>query len=230
MTYNELKNEVIKIHNVIKEITEENNELKSNFCGTDIMYSPLKSKKTPKILLLGFNTGCGFFNENGKIIEDFDESKEFEYIKGEYILAEEFKKLLKLCNKEHLLEHLVKSNIYYFGTKNIKDFNTFMKILNNNDKFKKIAQEILGNESGNYLNNLAKRWTKSLIEDIIKPDFIICEGKATFENQLKQFIISDAYGFKIDFPLNKIIYFDRIYSNINNKEEFCNKLNSLLKT
>ena len=227
MTYNELKNEVIKVHNIIKEITEENEKLKEIFCGTDIIYSPLKSKKTPKILLVGFNTGCGFFNENGKIIEDFDESKEFEYIKGEYILAKEFKKLLKWCNKENLLEHIVKSNIYYFGTKNIKDFNAFMKILNTNDKFKKIAKEILGKESGNYLNNLAKRWTKILIEDIIKPDFIICEGKTTFENQLKQFIISDAYGFKIDFPLNKIIYFNRTYSNINNKEEFCNKLNLL---
>ena len=230
MKYNELKNEVKKVHNVIKEITKENEELKKIFCGTDIMYSPLNCKENPKILLLGYNTGCGYFNENGEIIEDFEESDKFEYIDGEYILANEFKNLLKLCNKTDLMEHIIKSNVYYFGTSNVDEFKTFMKILNNNEKFQNIAKEILGKASGNYLNNLAKRWTKILIEDIVKPDFIICEGKSTYDNLLKQFILYDSYGIQINYPLEKIIYYERTYSNIRNKENFCQKLNKILKS
>jgi len=103
-----------------------------------------------------------------------------------------------------------------------------MKILNTNEEFQKIAEEILGSKSGNYLNNLAKRWTKALIEDIVKPDFIICEGKSTYENLLKQFILYDSYGIQINYPLEKVIFYERTYSNIKNKENFCQKLNEIL--
>jgi len=228
MNYIELKNEVIKVHNTIKKIAETNDELKKIFCGTDIMYSPLNCKENPKILLLGYNTGCGYLNENGKIIEDFEEGDKFEYIDGEYILANEFKELLKLCNKTKLMEHIIKSNVYYFGTQNVDEFHTLMKILNTNEEFQKIAEEILGSKSGNYLNNLAKRWTKALIEDIVKPDFIICEGKSTYENLLKQFILYDSYGIQINYPLEKVIFYERTYSNIRNKENFCQKLDEIL--
>jgi len=228
MEFNQLKNEVLTVHQIIKKIAKDNKELKDIFCGTDILYSPLNCSENPKILLLGYNPGCGYFNENNEIIEDLEEGEKFEYIDGEYILANEFRELLKHCNQYELMEHIIKSNVYYFGTPSMDAFNKFMSILNANEEFQDVAKRILNRESGNYLNNLAKRWTKFLIEDIVKPDLIICEGKSTFENLLKQFIISDAYGFKINFPLDKIIYYERIYSNIKNKDEFCEKLNSLI--
>jgi hypothetical protein len=234
MTYQELANEVKIVHHVIKKLTEKDEELKQMFCGTDIMFSPLDidSKCKNKILLLGFNPGCGYYKEHGKIIEDFDEGKFFEYAKEEHILAKNFIDMLRTCNKEYLKNCIIKSNIYYFATENIDVFNKFMSKLNKYPEFQEVAKKILKKDtSGNFLNNLAKRWTKILIEEIVKPDIIICEGKGVYTNQLLQFIENDAYGIKINFDIKKIIYYERSYSNISEseKENFCKKLQELIK-
>ena len=131
---------------------------------------------------------------------------------------------------EKLFEtNVVKSNFFYFATEN---FNAYKKLTNKLleiEEFKKYANNILKSEEKNPLFCLAKKWTKILVEDIIKPDIIIFEGGEA-ENYFLNNTKNDDCGLKINFDPEKTIYLKRFFSEISNEEkiEKCKELKKLL--
>ena len=235
MTYEELKKEVKIVHNLIKEIAKQNEEIDNKFAGTQIMFSQLEAldKNKPKILLLGINPGWGYWQKNNVIVGKFDEQKELEYKDGEYDLAKNIKSFfIDYCKMEDLFKtNVLKSNFFYFATENFSEYKALTKKLLEIEEFKNCANSILKQKEKNPLFCLAKRWTKALIEDIIKPDIIICDGKTTNENYLINAIKNDDCGFKINFDKDKSIFLSRTFSTISNeeKEKKCKELKLLFK-
>ena len=231
--YEILKEEVKKVHKVIKEIAKENKTVDNIFAGTQIMFSQLENfdKNQPKILLLGINPGWGYFQKNNEIVEKFDELDELEYKNNNYQLAENIRDFfVNICQMEKLFEtNVVKSNFFYFATENFEAYEKLTNKLLEIEEFKKYANNILKSEERNPLFCLAKRWTKTLIEDIIKPDIIIFEGVKAKDNFLSS-IKNDDCGLKINFDPEKTIYLKRFFSEISNEEkiEKCKELKKLL--
>ena len=230
--YEILKEEVKKVHKVIKEIAKENKTVDNIFAGTQIMFSQLEKfdKNQPKILLLGINPGWGYFQKNNEIVEKFDELDELEYKNNNYSLANNIRDFfVNICQMEKLFEtNVVKSNFFYFATEIFEAYKELTNKLLEIEEFKKYANNILKSEEKNPLFCLAKRWTKILVEDIIKPDIIIFEGGEA-ENYFLNNIKNDDCGFKINFD-PKYITLTRNHSNIlyEEKIEKCKELKKLL--
>ena len=130
---------------------------------------------------------------------------------------------------EKLFEtNVVKSNFFYFATENFQAYKELTNKLLEIEEFKKYANNILKSEEKNPLFCLAKRWTKILAEDIIKPDIIIFEGGEA-EKYFLSSIKNDDCGFKIKFN-PKYITLTRNRSNIPYEEkiEKCKELKKLL--
>jgi hypothetical protein len=218
MTYEELKKEVMKIHDVIKEIAQEDEKIDSLWGGTQILYSPIetKDKSKPTILLLGFNPGIGYLLENDKIAADFEPLEQLDYIEKDYKYAKSIRSFfLDICKEKELFENnVVATNFYFFSAKNLKETKELINLLKEKEPLKKVAQEILhSSKEGNYLYCLAKRWLKALIEEIVKPDVIITIGKEThdfIENTLK----NEDCKFKINFNKENILVLPRKYSDL----------------
>ncbi len=72
--FSEISEEALLLHKKILVAAEENLEIKSLYKGCQLIFSPLIHK--PKILLLGFNPGGGYFKYQGLIAENFEHMKE----------------------------------------------------------------------------------------------------------------------------------------------------------
>ena len=231
--YEILKKEVKKVHEIIKEIAQKNKVVDDIFSGTQIMFSHIEKidKFKPTILLLGINPRWGYFQENNEIVEKFNKLSELDYINAEYKLAKNIKNFfVDICKMEDLFKsNVIKSNFFYFATKNFEKFKTLKNEILKYDEFNSIAQQILMRNEDNFLYCLAKRWTKMLIEDIIKPDIIICEGSIVLSFLESSYQYDDC-DFKIKFNPKYIITLKRNFSNITYEEKKmkCEELKKLL--
>lgn len=164
-TFSEISREASFIHNQICREAEKNQGIKSLYKGCQLLFSPLLER--PKILLIGFNPGGGYFSWHGKIAENFEPMSKLEYYQNKHSLGEQTKELFRLASREEDLEHnAVKTNFYYWATDNVADFNQLLKLLPE-ELSKKVYHQ-------------ARVWTGQLIE-AIQPKMIVAEGFKAFD-------------------------------------------------
>lgn len=182
MSLRNFENEVQKLHLKIKECAKNSTDITSLYKGYQIWFSPIIEK--PKVLLIGFNPGAGYYNWGGKIVEQFEPLTALEYYLSDHKLANQTKKLFQLMENEDVLKyHTVKTNFYFFATSNVSDFKKLTKLL---------PQEITKD-----IFHLARIWTKHII-DSVKPSLILCEGIEAFKE------VSVLFNNKINFEKSKI--------------------------
>lgn len=164
MSLQNFENDVEKLHLQIKECAKNSTEINSLYKGCQIWFSPIITQ--PKVLLIGFNPGAGYYNWEGKIVEQFEPLTTLEYYLSDHTLANQTKKLFQIIENEDILKHqTVKTNFYFFATSNVSDFKKLTKLL---------PQEITKD-----IFHLARIWTKHII-DTLEPSLILCEGMAAF--------------------------------------------------
>ena len=71
--YSELSEGANILHQQILAAAGKNSEIRTLYKGCQLLFSPLIER--PKILLIGFNPGGGYFNWHGKIVEEFEPMK-----------------------------------------------------------------------------------------------------------------------------------------------------------
>jgi hypothetical protein len=194
-----MKNEVIEIHNRIKKICETNKKLEKIYNGCVISSSPICIN--PYILFFGINP-------SGKY-EIFEQKPD---PKGYGFFWEEMKNCLKAINKEKLLENIVVTNRYFFSTKNVESLNKFFDLVNM--------------EFPNWeIQNKQVEWTRTIINEV-QPKLIIVAGKtiwkkfnSIFSNNIE--IIQKGKHTKV-MKINGIILiaYERKFDNMVGKEEF----------
>lgn len=164
-TYSEISEGAFLLHQQIVGLAKENPEIQSLYKGCQLLFSPLLQR--PKILLIGFNPGGGYYNWHGKIVEEFQPMKALEYYLNTHPLAEQTKSLFRRAGREEDLQHYtVKTNFYYWATDNVADFKRLLKIL-----LEELSRKVF---------HMARVWTKLLIDDI-QPELIIAEGFKAFD-------------------------------------------------
>ena len=130
------------------------------------MFSPLIIR--PKVMFIGINPGAGFFNTNNRHVKRFSPLENSEYLKGEYRLAQQTRKLFdKAGLTSEDLKNSVKSNCFFFATKNEKELHQFLSHLKPTKVY-----------------NKSEKWIDDLV-NLIKPSIIICEGKSAFSRFVK---------------------------------------------
>ena len=163
--YSEISDGANLLHQQILTAGRNNSEIKSLYKGCQLLFSPLLHQ--PKILLIGFNPGGGYYKWHGKIAEEFQPMQALEYYLNTHSLAEQTKSLFRQAGmEEDLQHHTVKTNFYYWATDNVADFNRLLKLL---------PQEL-----SNKIFHFSRVWTKQLI-DMLQPELIIAEGFKTFD-------------------------------------------------
>ena len=163
--FSEVSEEASFVHHQIVEAAKENPEIQSLYKGCQLLFSPLLAR--PKILLIGFNPGGGYYNWHGKIVEEFQPMEALEYYLNKHPLGEQTKSLFRQAGREENLQHhTVKTNFYYWATDNVTDFNRLMKLLP-----EELSRKIF---------HLARVWTEQLI-DALQPELIIAEGFKAFD-------------------------------------------------
>lgn len=164
-TFSEISEGARFVHTQILKAAEGNAEIKALYKGCQLLYSPLIP--TPKILLIGFNPGSGYFKHHGSIAESIDPMPALEYYLNRHSLGEQTKELFRQAGREEDLQHsTVKTNFYYWATDNVADFNKLLKLLP-----EELSQKIF---------HQARVWTKQLV-DGLQPEMIIAEGFKAYE-------------------------------------------------
>lgn len=218
--FKNISNEVNDVNNRIIALTEKSKELKNLYKGCQILFSPLLYK--PRVLFMGINPGDGYQRQNKHPVLKLTPQKKFEYLEEyNYALLRNTLNVFEKANKSFILEYAMKTNFYYFATKNQKN----LWQLN----------DMIYREFNINIYEKCFSWNKKLL-NLIEPQTIICEGKKSFEEIVKLLNldisnihwINDSY---IEYKdgKNHIIAYERIYSNIKNKDEFADFLNSALE-
>jgi len=113
------------------------------------------------------------------------------------------------------LKNNVKTNCFFFATKNQKELNQMLSHLKFKDVYSKSA-----------------RWTDDLVT-LVKPEIIICEGKSAFERFIKnKNIFSQMNSENVLYTTYgdiKVIGYKRNFSNISHIEEVATVLKDSLK-
>ncbi len=113
--FSEISEEALLLHKRILVAAEENEEIKSLYKGCQLLFSRLIHK--PKILLIGFNPGGGYFKHHGSIAENFEPMQALEYYLNKHSLGEQTKDLFRQAGREEDLKHqTVKTNFYFWAT------------------------------------------------------------------------------------------------------------------
>jgi hypothetical protein len=154
----ELKKEVIVVHDKIVKASETNGNIKKLYKGCLIYVSPFYDN--PKILFLGINPGGGYCRKNKEIQKQFDPLDKKE---TGYGLWKELENCFSKMGEEQLIDNMIKSNCYFFCTDAEKDLYSLFKILPN-----ELRIEVLSK---------SQKWVKTLISEI-SPKIIICGGKS----------------------------------------------------
>src|SRR5690606_39218401 len=156
----EISEEAFFLHKQIIAVAESNAEINSLYRGCQLLFSPLIYK--PKVLLIGFNPGGGYFKHHGNVAEIFEPMPQMEYYLNNHSLGEQTKDLFRMAGRESdLRENTVKTNFYFWATDNVADFNKLLKFL--------------PAELSRRIFHHARVWTKQLI-DGLQPEMIIAEG------------------------------------------------------
>jgi hypothetical protein len=163
--YSEISKGAMLLHEQILACANVSPEIQSLYKGCQVLFSPLLVR--PKILLIGFNPGGGYYNWLGRIVEEIQPMKALEYYLNTHPLAEQTKSLFRLAGREEDLKNrTIKTNFYYWATNNVADFNRLIKLL---------PQEL-----SDKIFHFSRVWTKQLIDDL-QPEMIIAEGFKAFD-------------------------------------------------
>lgn len=214
-TYSEISEGALLLHQQIVGLAKENPEIQSLYKGCQLLFSPLLQR--PKILLIGFNPGGGYYNWHGKIVEEFQPMKALEYYLNTHPLAEQTKSFFRQAGREEDLQHYtVKTNFYYWATDNVADFNRLM--------------QLLPEELSRKIFHMARVWTKQLIHGL-QPEMIIAEGFKAYEEIAVLFpekLEEENNGFYKSFTTNegiKVMGYKRNQGSIVGKKEVIGALN-----
>lgn len=163
--YSEVSEGANIVHQQILKAAKTNLEIRSLYKGCQLLFSPLLTR--PKILLIGFDPGGGYYKWHGKIVEEFQPLQALEYYLNFHPLGEQTKSLFQQAGREEDLQyHAVKTNFYYWATDNVADFNRLLKIL--------------PEELSKRIFHQARVWAKQLIENL-QPEMIIAEGFKVYD-------------------------------------------------
>ena len=212
--YSKLSSDVKKLHQEITKKAVGCEYLTRIYKGSIILFSPLIQK--PDIMLLGINSGDGYFDECGENIESFHPHSKLQYLDYDYQLASETKSVFKSAGLCDMLKNsAVKSNIFFQATDSEKTLKYLKYEL-------KASYEI-------DLDEISRTWTLELI-DIVKPKTILCEGISAFKYLTKfmsgkEVRTNGKSVFESTINDIHIIGYSRIYSKIKDKKE----LSTLLK-
>jgi|TARA_R100000501_G_C2615954_1_gene109555 hypothetical protein len=217
-TYSEISEGALLLHQQIVGLAKENPEIQSLYKGCQLLFSPLIQR--PKILLIGFNSGGGYFNWHGEIVEEFQPMKALEYYLNTHPLAEQTKSLFSQAGREEDLQHYtVKTNFYYWATDNVADFNRLM--------------QLLPEELSRKVFHMARVWTKQLL-DALQPKLIIAEGFKAFDEI--EVLFPEKVGFEKEESLRyfeipggtKVLGYKRNQGSIIGKKEVKGAINANL--
>tara|TARA_B100001146_G_scaffold222262_1_gene234332 strand:- start:821 stop:1474 length:654 start_codon:yes stop_codon:yes gene_type:complete len=211
--YLELKKEVEIYHSEFQSDLQTKSKTDKYFKGIQILFSPLTIK--PKIMFIGINPGAGYFNSNNKLVKRLSPLKKMEYSYGEYRLAKQTRKLFERADltKEDL-KNAVKSNCFFFATKNEKELRQFLSHLKPTKVY-----------------NKSKKWIDDLVR-IVQPKLIICEGKSAFDRFVKNKdceISIENDVFFTDWNDIKIVGYKRNFSNILGIDNVAKKIKECVK-
>jgi hypothetical protein len=207
-----LQNEVTEINNRILLLCEKDDELKAIYKGCQIYLSPLV--ENPDLMLIGINPGAGYYkNHNNQIVQNFEPQEKYE---ENYDLAQEIKHgVFKYLGKIDIFTNTVKTNTFFFATKNAEDLKRL---------FKKLPEDFRVE-----LKRKSAEWTKTIIQ-YVSPKIILCEGHGAFD-YLKGFygeemVITQNHGYILEATINNIpvIGCQRMGSTIIKKELLVDKL------
>lgn len=193
------------------EATEKNVE--KYYKGVQVFFSPLIFK--PKIMFIGINPGAGFYNWEKRLVKRFSPLDNNEYYYSSYRLAQQTQKLFELSglSKEEL-KGTVKTNCFFFASKNQKELYQMLSHLKSKDVYSKSA-----------------KWTDQLV-GLIQPEIIICEGKSAFDRfteNKKESQMNTKNVFYTTYEGIKILGYKRNFSNIAHIEEVASELKSCMK-
>lgn len=138
-----------------------------------ILYGPYSEK--PPILFIGINPG----GDPDEKYDCIDELEKFEYLTAEYTLAKRTRELFKNMKLYYLFEKSVKTNMFFFRT---KDEGSLYNIFDDKEDQKAFYDKSYG-------------WISRLIE-MIKPNNIICESMGVFTELIKILKSEDWIGFQ----------------------------------
>lgn len=210
---------ITKKYEYDNKLINENEDIVKLFGGFKVWYSPVKMN--PKVLIIGINPGVGEFRDDKKI--SINESSVFEYIQdnSEYRLANEIKKVFNEAGLKQILEvDTMKTNFYHIITKKQYEIKFGLNKIEKGhfDKYDTFSSEII----------------KELI-GILKPTYIFCEGKASYDKVIRLFGECKYSEWKNNYGFSKfnennitVIGCSRQFSNIKNKHDVSVMLKDLI--
>jgi hypothetical protein len=218
--FSEISEEAFLFHKQILNAAEENAEIKTLYKGCQLLFSPLIVK--PKVLLIGFNPGGGYYKHHGFIAENFEPMQGLEYYLNKHSLGEQTKNLFRQAGREDDLKYdTVKSNFYYWATDNVADFNRLMVLLPD-----ELSQKIF---------HQARVWTRQVI-DGLQPEMIVGEGfkaydeiAVLFPHKLQEQSSDSVRSFRTQEGM-KVLGYKRNQGSIIGKEEIISAINAMVST
>lgn len=218
--YQKIMKEVKAVNNtIIKHIkTNRKSNIEQYYRGVCILFTPLISNAA--ILILGENSGSGYYKENNKIRNWYKPLRHNEYVTENYQLAKNVKDIFSDIDKYELLLRSVKTNFYYFISDNLKSLKRLIH---------RVYEDI-----GIDIENKSQDWTERMIR-IVNPKIILCEGFGAFNYLssipcLNMSITKDLEYVKQGvYNGIQIIGFKRIYSNIFEKKKFTEDFLALIE-
>ncbi|MDT0688759.1 hypothetical protein RM549_03130 [Salegentibacter sp. F188] len=218
--YSEVSEGAYHLHQQILAAAGKHPEITTLYKGCQLLFSPLLQR--PKILLIGFNPGGGYYKHHGSIVENLEPMQAMEYYLNRHILGEQTKELFRQAGREEHLQHAtVKTNFYYWATDNVADFNRLLKLLP-----EELSREIF---------HFARVWTKQLI-DGLRPEMIMAEGFKAYDEiavLFPQKLQEESSGSMRSFITPegvKVLGYKRNQGSIVGKELIANAINSLSLT
>ena len=209
-----------KIYQSYNQKIKEHEVAKNLFFGYKVWYSPIILN--PKILIIGINPGIGEQTINKNI--NFKESINFEYLASipNYRLANQIKNVFREAGIFELLEtQTVKTNFYHNIIKDQKSI--------------KYGLDLIEKKLSHQYENESKQIIFDLIS-IIKPKYIVCEGKSTYDKIVKLYDVKGNSVWENNCGLSQIKNPDmtifgcsRRRNNIKNKSDFSKLLKENIK-
>jgi len=221
--YDKIVNELIIIKRKLENYCRTNPKSQINdiYRGVCILFTPLLLN--PKIMLIGINSGAGYYYKTGKIRSWFKPLSYHEYIKENYSLAKQTKNIFREINRFELLAESVKTNFNYFITDNTTNLKRLMRLVNY--------------ELNIDLRNKSEEWTNTMIK-LVKPKIIVAEGFTVFNSLMRSscnnIIVKESMNKEGNVKLGyyndiKVFAYKRNHSSIIDSESVKRELKKVLR-
>lgn len=227
LSYKNWSSNIQEVLSTIKLKIDGNDIAKSFYGGFYVWDS--KYIESPEIMFIGINPGNGNPNNSGQLITNPEPQISYmEFLDGEnpnYKLANETVKSFEMAGyniaeiRDLLNNRSIKTNFHYIITKNQPDIRKCFNLLEN--------------YSYNDFWEQSYKWTGQLIE-LTNPKVIICEGKWVFDT-IKDYdeVVEEKWDKDCGYftrPNGQVIIgYNRLFSNIKNKEELSNLIKKYIK-